>query len=140
MSFGFSVGDFIAVAKLIKHITSIVGHGPSEQYQSLSLELHALQRALHAIEHINAPTGREIAINSIKVAALMCQHPLEEFSAKLRKYAVLDPSSSNRDDRVRLLTTKVNWKLRMEDDVRNLRAYLIAHVGSLNMRLMTEGL
>jgi hypothetical protein len=35
---------------------------------------------------------------------------------------------------------KLRWGFTMADEVRNLRAYVAAHVGSLNMRLLTEGL
>lgn len=138
MAFGVSIGDFIAVGKLIKDIHSALGPGSSEVYRSLIVELNSLQQALYDIEAMNTSSTREAAVNSIKAAALMCQHPLEEFAAKLRKYGSLDDSRSSTS--VKLLGTKVKWKFCMEDEVRNLRAYLIGHVGSLNMRLMTEGL
>lgn len=51
MSFGFSVGDFIAVAKLIKDISSTI-QGASASYQALDLELYSLRRVLDEIEKI----------------------------------------------------------------------------------------
>jgi hypothetical protein len=35
---------------------------------------------------------------------------------------------------------KVKWELFMKEDVRDLRSYLTSHVGSLNMRMITQGL
>jgi hypothetical protein len=35
---------------------------------------------------------------------------------------------------------KVEWEMFMKEDVRDLRAYLTSHVGSLNMRMITQGL
>jgi hypothetical protein len=35
---------------------------------------------------------------------------------------------------------KVEWEIFMKEDVRDLRAYLTSHVGSLNMRMITQGL
>jgi hypothetical protein len=35
---------------------------------------------------------------------------------------------------------KMDWELFMKEDVRDLRAYLTSHVGSLNMRMITQGL
>ncbi|KAF2430147.1 hypothetical protein EJ08DRAFT_661116 [Tothia fuscella] len=93
MSFGISVSDFIAVGKLIKDITYTIGCGPTNEYRSLILELHSLQRALYEIEHLVVPSGQEVAVNSIKVAALLCQYPLEDFSNKLKKFQGLDISN-----------------------------------------------
>ncbi|KAF2835247.1 hypothetical protein M501DRAFT_942486 [Patellaria atrata CBS 101060] len=142
MSFGFSVGDFIAVGKLIADITSSLQGSSVAEYRELILELHGLQRALREIEHLPCPPGREAVTNSIKVAALMCQYPLDEFAAKLKKFESLTdaPEQTSRRATVKRIGDKVKWRFKMADEVSNLRAYLIAHVGSLNMRLMTEGL
>lgn len=138
MSFGFAVGDFIATGKLIKDIISILRTSARSEYQELLLELHGLQRALHQIEHLEAPSERHISVVSIKVAALMCTHVLDEFAGKLKKFESLagQPESS----KVKIWNQNLRWRLTMVDEVRNLRAYISAHVGSLNMRLLTEGL
>ena len=71
MSFGFSVGDFIAVGILIKNITSAL-HSSTSEHQELLLELNGLQRALDEIEHLKAVPQHEIEVNAVKVAALTC--------------------------------------------------------------------
>ena len=86
MSFGFSVGDFLTVGKLISDIVTSLRTASIAEYRELICELHGLQRALHEIEHLKCTTSQEAANNGIKVAALMCQYPLDDFSAKLKKF------------------------------------------------------
>ncbi|KAI4259142.1 MAG: hypothetical protein L6R42_004733 [Xanthoria sp. 1 TBL-2021] len=83
MSFGFSVGDFLATASLISSIVDALQKSSVSEFKELTLELHAVQRALNEIEHIQPSPGQEQSINAIKVVALLCQHPLQEFAGKL---------------------------------------------------------
>lgn len=138
MSFGFAVGDFIAAGKLIKDIVAILRTSARTEYQELMLELDSLQRALHHVEHLRASLDSQISVQSIKVAALMCTHVLDEFAGKLKKFEGLADRSDR--TRLRLWTLKLRWGFTMAEEVRNVRAYIAAHVGSLNMRLLTEGL
>ncbi|OCK74274.1 hypothetical protein K432DRAFT_430119 [Lepidopterella palustris CBS 459.81] len=138
MSFGFSVGDFIAAGKLIKDIITILHTSARSEYHELMLELHGLQRALDQIEHLKAPPERQIYVASIKVAALMCTHVLDDFAGKLKKFESLAGQAGN--SKAKIWTQKLRWGFTMADEVRNLRAYVTAHVGSLNMRLLTEEL
>jgi hypothetical protein len=138
MSFGFAVGDFIAAGTLIKDIITILRTSARSEYQELMLELHGLQRALYQIEHLEAPPERQISVVSIKVAAFMCTHVLDEFAGKLKKFESLAGQPGN--SKVKIWTQKLRWGFTMADEVRNLRAYITAHVGSLNMRLLTEEL
>jgi hypothetical protein len=138
MSFGFAVGDFIAAGKLIKDIIAILRTSARSEYQELMLELYGLQRALDKIEHLEASPERQLHITSIKVAALMCTHILDEFASKLKKFETL--AELSRDSKIKIWTQKLQWGFTMDNEVRNLRAYITAHVGSLNMRLLTESL
>ena len=143
MSFGFSVGDFITAAKLIKDTITALRTSSVSEYRELVLELHGLERALYEIERLKCHPGQEAAVNGIKVAALICQYPLDEFAQKLRKFESLSEAKGKKLRKGELLTLwskKLKWGFCMEDEVRKLRAYLVAHVGSLNMRLMTQGL
>ncbi len=89
MSFGISIGDFIAVGRLIQDIVSSLRASSKSEYRELILELHGLQRALHEIEHLKCHPSQEPAVNGIKVAALMCQYPLDEFAGKLKQFESL---------------------------------------------------
>ncbi|KAF4629073.1 hypothetical protein G7Y89_g9076 [Cudoniella acicularis] len=130
MSFGFSVGDFLATAELISNITSALRHASASSYQELLLELHSLERALHEIEQLKCLPGQEAIVNSVKVAALVCQHPLDEFAKELKKYEILDiptTSSSGTGHGPKRWMRKVQWEMKMEPKVKDLRAYISAH-------------
>ena len=143
MSFGFSVGDFITVGRLVQQIVSSLKASSISEYHELILELHGLQRALYEIEHLKCHPSQVPAVNSIKVAALTCQYPLDEFAGKLKKFESLGPGKAEhavRLEKVRMWSKKLRWGFCMEEEVMKLRAYLIVHVGSLNTRLITQGL
>jgi hypothetical protein len=141
MSFGFSVGDFIAAAALINNVISALNGAATLEHRELQLELHGLKRALTEIEHLRPSPGQEAAVNAVKVAALMCWYPLEEFHGKLGRYKRLSENrQQKRLDMVKNWSYKLQWNFSMSDEVLKLRAYIAGHVGSLNMRLTTLGL
>ncbi len=143
MSFGFSVGDLITVGRLVQHVISSLRASSVSEYQELILELHGLQRALDSIEHLKCAPSQDAALNGVKVAALMCQYPLDEFASKLKRFESMEigkAGKASRADRINAWSKKLRWGFCMEEEVGRLRAYLMAHVGSLNMRLITQGL
>lgn len=143
MSFGVSVGDFITVGRLIQDIVSSLRASSISEYNELIIELHGLQRALNEIEHLKCHPSQEPAISGIKVAALMCQYPLEEFASKLKRFESLglgQAGHASRFEKVKMWSTKLRWGFCMKEEVMKVRGYLVAHVGSLNMRLITQGL
>lgn len=142
MSFGFSVGDFLAAGATIKNIVDALRGEATFEYRELELELHGLQRALTEIEHLRSGNGQdEAALNAVKVAALMCHYPLEEFRSKLSRYQVLSSQGGTptRLDKLKGWGRKAQWNLCTEDEVQKLRAYIAGHTASLNMRLLTLG-
>lgn len=141
MAVSISVGDFIAIAQLISGIVSTLKRSASAptEYQELVRELSELQKALHEIEHLEVHASHQPAANAIKCAALNCQTVLEEFNSKLSKYE--GPfSHDNASARFKAVGKKLRWEFRMTDEVTKLRVYIAAHVGSLNMRLLTLAL
>ena len=142
MSFGFSVGDFIAVGKLIHDIIFSLHASSIAEYCELILELHGLRRALGGIEHLRCDPGQEVAVNGIKVAALMCHYPLDEFAAKMRKFKSLGTGAVDKTkmESMKMWATKLKWGFCMKEEGDKLRTYIVVHVGSLNMRLITQGL
>ncbi|KAF4626011.1 hypothetical protein G7Y89_g12151 [Cudoniella acicularis] len=88
MSFGFSVGDFLAAASLIEQAISALrdAGGSAFQYERVALELHTLNRTLQAVDHLEAEEGLEAIVEAIKATALTCQLPLREFLESTRKY------------------------------------------------------
>lgn len=140
MSFGFSVGDFVAAGKLISQITLSLQEagGSKSDYQELLRELESLGRALNYIENLSSRSVSSATLDSIKCAALICRHPLEEFLAKAQTYeSSLGIWSKNG---VKSRAKQVDWAFRRKEDIRKLRDYLSLHVNSINMLLLSYGL
>ncbi|KAH6723505.1 hypothetical protein BKA61DRAFT_727393 [Leptodontidium sp. MPI-SDFR-AT-0119] len=128
MSFGFSVGDFIAGAKLIKDIITALNGAPELEHRGLELELYGLERALDELGHLEPEFGQEADVDSVKEAALLCRYPLEEFREKLNRYRVWSQGGErNRMQVLQGLGRKVQWTLSMPDEIQRLRAYIAAH-------------
>ena len=143
MSIGISVGDFLTAGRLISDIVNSLRAASISEYRELMLELHSLQRALHDIEHLKCNSSQEAAVNAIKVAAMMCQYPLDDFSAKLKKFERLEFNGGKKRSNLEIMrvwTRKLQWGFCMKEEVEKLRTYILVHVGSLNMRLITQGL
>ena len=141
MSFGFSAGDFVLAAKLITNVINSLRASSTSEHRELTVELHNLERALNDIEHIESDAEQTTAMNAVKVTALTCRYPLEEFEEKLKKYVCLqEPSVMNVRQKAYLWKKKLEWGFSMEEEAQRLRTYLIMHVGSLNMRLIALGL
>jgi hypothetical protein len=142
MSFGFSVGDFIAVGKLISDITSslqTIG-GAKSEYQELIREFNSLSAALRYLDQLQNKTSTPSKLlDSIKCAALSCRYPLEAFLSKIRKYeASLSPWNQFRTGKT--VADKLRWTFGEKDDIRRLQTYLNVHVGTINILLMEHGL
>ena len=141
MSFGFSVGDFVAVTKLVADIISSLRTSSTSAYHELIIELHNLERALHDIEHLECNPEQTAAVTAVKVTALTCRFPLDEFATKLEKFHCLQQQRTlGTRHKIDIWRLKLEWGFTMEEEVQRLRTYLIVHMGSLNMRLTTLGL
>lgn len=141
MSFGFSVGDFLSAAILIKDIAICLQgtRGSASDYQELVDELYGLQLALDKIQQLKESAEQGDEIVSLKAAALSCRPLLENFLKKIAPYGKsLDRGQSAGS--VRDAKRKVQWELTMKTDCQNLRMYLQMHTASLNMRLSIAGL
>ncbi|KAL9027940.1 MAG: hypothetical protein Q9196_003619, partial [Gyalolechia fulgens] len=102
--------------------------------------LENVYHALHEIEHLQPSPGQESAINSIKIAALLCKNPLDEFAVKLKKYRALGTLASSKKEQLKNWKVKLQWGLTMEEEVQRIRTVLGAHMASLNVRLSTQGI
>lgn len=140
MSFGFSVGDFVAIARLVSDIANALRSSSISEFKELVTELENVQRALYEIEHLVASPGQESKIDSIKVAALRCRHPLDVFATRLKKYQALGEASLTKKEQLKKWKLKLEWGLTMEEEVQRIRTILSAHMASLNVRLGTQGL
>ena len=137
MSFGFAVGDFIAVGSLIVQIADSlkdVGDAKSD-YQELIRELESLDRTLTHIEKLQGPTA-----DNIKCAALVCRYPLSEFLTKIKNCEKTLGVAAKKVSFVETTVEEVHWSLGKKDEVAKLRNYLNLHIGSIKMQLLGAGL
>jgi hypothetical protein len=140
MSFGFSVGDFLAVGKLIADITNSLREagGSTSEYQELLRELDSLN---HALKHLNKlPTnGASANLESIKYAALSCRRPLEQFLRKIEKYEKALGIWGGANP-IKKTADKLRWAFGEKDEVTKLQSYLNIHIGTINILLAEHGL
>jgi hypothetical protein len=138
MSFGVSVGDVIAVGKLVSDITNSLRDSKSD-YQEIVRELENLDNVLRHIDRLHRGGTSSRSLDSIKYAALSCRRPLEQFLGNIRKYenrigvwgkgGILNRTKD-----------KLKWALGHEDEIRKLQSYLNIHIGTINILLAEYGL
>lgn len=141
MSFGFSVGDFIAVGKLAGEIISslqTVG-GAKSEYQELIRELQSLQTALRYLDRLDDTKSPSKHVQSIKCAALACTYPLESFFAKVKKYET-SLGLWSRSNTAKTAKHKLRWSFGEKGEIVRLRAYLTMHIETINNMLIQHGL
>jgi hypothetical protein len=141
MSFGFSVGDFVAVGKLIVEIISslqTIG-GAKSEYQELIREFESLNAALRHLDRLDHGATHSQIIGSIKYTALSCRVPLEDFLTKIKKY---DRSLGlwSQSSRIKTVPDKVRWSFGRNDEIRRLQTYLNVHIGTINILLAEHNL
>lgn len=140
MSFGFGVGDFIAVGKLVADICSSLksSGGSRSDYQELQRELDILSQILDQLRRL-PPHSTNASLDQLKISALTCQQTLEEFQDKWKKYErSLGVTSSS--SRMRGITSKILWGAEEQAEVQKLQTYLQRHNAMINTQLLQLGL
>lgn len=137
-SFGWSAGDIITTITLVtKLIHCISGsHTSRHHFQELLSELQSLSRALHEISTLTQFPDQTPEIHALKFASCLCAEPLKRFYDKVQPFEDALAASSTKS-RLKAAPRMVRWELLVKKDVPELRSYLVAHVGSLNLRLGT---
>ena len=141
MSFGFSVGDFVAVGGLILDITKSLQDvgGAKSDYQELLQELKTLQIALEHLDSLERVSPHSPYLESIKFAALSCRQPLEQFLHKIKKYEQ-SLGTKHKVCTARTAASKLQWAFGKREEVQKLQNYLNLHATTINMLLMEHGL
>jgi hypothetical protein len=140
MSFGWSAGDIVAAANLVNRIIKSVGNvgGAQEHFQELETELLSLSRALHEISVLTSEPGQIPEIVALKFVACLCEDALKRFYEKIKPFdATLSIGAESGIRKGKALPKMVRWELLVKKDIPELRSYLVAHIGSLTLRLNT---
>jgi hypothetical protein len=138
MSFGWSAGDIVSAIKLVNKIITCVNNagGAREHFQELDSELGGLLRALSEISDLASAPDQLPEIVALKFAACLCEDTLKRFYEKIKPFND-SLGIGSRKSKARAAPRMVRWELLTKKDIPELRTYLAAHVGSLNVRLNT---
>lgn len=139
MSFGFSIGDFVAVCQLASKIRKEFVGAPS-QFKAISDEVRSLSIIVEDVEV--ALSERDLS-NKEKIEldgiAHGCRSVLHELEETLDKYGELGSGPMNAGKRTKRVWKKLKWE---PDDIRELRGRIVSNVNFLNTfnsRLIREG-
>ena len=140
MSFGWSAGDIVAAINLVNRIINSLGNagGAREHFQELKTELLSLSKALDEISVLSSEPGQIPEIVALKFVACLCEDTLKQFYEKIKPFdTTLAIGAESRIGKGKAVPKMVRWELLVRKDIPELRSYLVAHVGSLTLRLNT---
>ncbi|KAI0189040.1 hypothetical protein F4808DRAFT_445793 [Astrocystis sublimbata] len=139
MSFGFSVGDFLAAGQLVADLISSLRDvgGSKSEYQALVIELDCLQKTFIRLDSIPVNQSSP-ALEAVKYTALSCRRPLEDFLGKIRKYEQ-SLGTGAKEGPIRTTVDKVRFAFGQKDEVQKFQSYLHAHVQTINLLLSEHG-
>ena len=138
MSFGFSVGDFIAVGKLIIQISSALREstGASAEYQSLLLRLDSLMETLRIADH--SIRGSQLlplsATNAILNHLRQCSTHLQKFNTIVEKHR-RSLSKGGSGNRFKDSWRKIGWSLFTKEEIKEINDALEGDVSFISMML-----
>ncbi|KAI9864391.1 MAG: hypothetical protein M1813_003311 [Trichoglossum hirsutum] len=137
-AFGFSIGDFISAIDLIRKVVKALKDtgGASWEYQHVVVELKGLEKALRRLEALEPSKSNIDQVNAIRGMALSCQLPLQAFLSKLETYeSSIGPSAPRSFGGS---ARKAEWAVFMTEEVKKLRALVVAKGVSINLLLATH--
>ena len=142
MSFGFSVGDFIAVGKLIIQISSALHEsaGASAEYQSLLLRLDSLMETLKLADR--SIRGSQLlplsATNAIMKHLEQCSAHLRKFNTVIEKHRK-SLSKGGSGNRFKDSWRKIGWSLFTKEEIKEIDDALEGDVNFISMILAMCG-
>ena len=135
--FGFGVGDFIAVIRLITRVGKALKEsgGAASEYQDVIQELEYLQIILTHLGTVRFP---DVASTkpAVRLTLLIsaCQHPLEEFLNRIAHFNNSLNANSQRGIS-RKAPRKAQWGAFMGEEIPKLRAVVAAKVMQVQLVL-----
>ncbi|KAN0102723.1 hypothetical protein V8E51_011036 [Hyaloscypha variabilis] len=142
MSFGFSIGDFVAAIELANRIRKEFVHAPG-QFKAISDEVRSLSIIL---QDINIKLS-EHELNDHQQARLQeissnCRNVLNEVEETASKYQELEYKGGSMSTKVKKIWKRLKWE---PEDIRELRDRIISNVlllstflGGISSQIITE--
>ena len=137
MSFGYAVGDVIAILQLFERVALEVRNyrNAPQHFQQLGVELQLLQGTLRRLLQVEATCEDEKQqLEHIRAIVIHCHQPIQAFINKMR-------GSENSLGHVRPSTTlstigrRLRWSLITKNDVDDLRKVVMSEMIAINMLL-----
>ncbi|KAK4234844.1 hypothetical protein C8A03DRAFT_37338 [Achaetomium macrosporum] len=139
MSFGFSVGDFLATIELVHDLAVALSdsRGSRAKFRGLVQELYSLERAMIEIKNLQLPAGLESHLWMVQQAASQCQRAITDFLQKNDAYMrCLGQGTSAAWWNESFY--KIKWAVYKADDVDELRACLRGHALAMGIMLSSS--
>ena len=140
MSFGFSVGDFVAAAGLAYKLVVALSEssGSSMEYQQLIQDLGCVHRTLVQVEQMQeAKQLSQSTMNALRHQVAAARAPMEVFLAKTEKYRQSLSIGSSSGSKFKDSWRKIGWSLHKPAEVKALRELLQLRLLSINLLLST---
>jgi hypothetical protein len=142
MSFGFSVGDFLAAIHTIKRVAEEVQSykDAPRHFQQLSAELRLLHNTLQCVLHIQTTDSSELAgLDRIRMIAMHCHQPLQAFIDKMRpKETSLGHFRSA--GTASTIGRRLHWSLIAKKEVEDMRKVIMSEMVAINVLLGVQQL
>ncbi|MCJ1472303.1 hypothetical protein MMC13_000950 [Lambiella insularis] len=142
MSFGYAVGDVIAILNLFERVAIEVRNyrQAPQHFQQLAVELHLLQQTLHQLLRVEPSDDEEKEqLERIRAVALHCHQPLQAFINKMRpSERSLGPVQSA--GTLSTIGRRLHWSLVTRNDVDDLRKVVLAELTAVNVLLGVQQL
>ncbi|KAJ5063485.1 hypothetical protein J3E74DRAFT_472435 [Bipolaris maydis] len=141
MSFGFGIGDLLAVLGLFERIATELKNyrDAPAQFQNLSVELDLLQHTLkHVIQTQTDDQDNKQIHEQIRAIVNHCHQPLQAFIDKL-----LSKERSlghYRTARLNDVGIRMKWSMVTQKDVEELRKVMLSEMAAINMLLSVQQL
>ena len=136
MSFGFSVGDFVAALQLVGTVIQSVSEvgGAKAEFRELVQQLYSLQSALLKVKQLEFDVEQEADYLALRQAASQCQFTIHSFWKRAGCFQ-RDLGSDSRG--VKSTWMQIRWTLCKKDDLIRFRADLAAHTEAIALILAT---
>ncbi|KAM0159004.1 hypothetical protein ACHAQE_005283 [Botrytis cinerea] len=129
MSFGFGIGDILAVIELARKIRKDFADAPS-QFKDISLEVRSLSIVLQDIEdELSLPDLNAKQESELKEIVDGCRDVLEKLQRLLSTYGELRSDSRGVGYKAKRIWKRFQWE---PDDIKELRSRITTNVAFLN--------
>jgi hypothetical protein len=142
--FGFSFGDFVQAITIANNIRKALRDtgGAKDKFHHVSVDLQHLEILLDQLNSGTWDHGGDAGhLNAIKGMALTCKVPLQEFLVKVEKYKALKAEElSGFRANVGIRGRKIQWAVKMKDEVEKFRAVVVSKVIAINLLIQMHTL